>query len=110
MRVLFVCTAAEYRSRTAKDLFADKFDTKSAGVEAFDKKNQLNKKFLEWADLIFVMEEFHKDYIKRFFPKQYEKKRVIVLGIPDIYDYNDPELIKLLQEKCSSFLFNNVVS
>ncbi len=104
MKLLFVCTAGEYRSRTAKDLFSKEYDTRNAGIRALDENNQLSKDDLDWADTVFCMEEKHRRHIKEFFPKQYMKNKIIVLSIPDIYRYNQPELVKLLEERVKEWM------
>lgn len=56
---------------------------------------------LGWADLVFVMETKHRDYLRRKFPESLFGKRLICLRIPDEYEYNDPELIDLLKANLS---------
>jgi predicted protein tyrosine phosphatase len=96
-KLLFVCTENVYRSRTAEELFKDdpRFEVKSAGISA-SAERQLTKEMLEWADYVFVMEKRHRNIIHKLFPEIYEKKRIICLYIDDIYDYMDPELVKIL--------------
>ena len=60
MKVLFVCSQGENRSRTAKELFSKKYNTKSAGLFALVKENRVNKYVLDWADLIIVMGEWQE--------------------------------------------------
>ncbi len=96
MKVLFICNQNQNRSKTAEEIFRKKFKTKSAGL--FNEK-PVTKKQLEWADLIIVMEDFQRQEIAKRFPGQYLKKRILSLNIPDIYSYNDPSLIDLLQSK-----------
>ncbi len=59
---------------------------------------------LEWADVIFTMENYHMMWIKRDFPKQYNKEKIRVLKIPDQYYYDSQELKELLKEKLVIFL------
>ncbi|MCC7574864.1 phosphotyrosine protein phosphatase [Candidatus Woesearchaeota archaeon] len=86
-----------YRSRTAEDLFKDKHETQSAGIYSY--RNQLTKEKLDWADLVIVMEDHQRKFIGENFPKQYLNKKIICLDIKDIYNYDEPKLIKLLKEK-----------
>jgi len=102
MKLLFVCNLGENRSRTAKELFSGKFDTESCG--AYDEKNRMTAELLDWADVIFVMEEHHRSFISRNYPKQYMAKRIINLGVPDSYRYNQPELIGLLKTRINKWL------
>lgn len=96
MKVLFICNQNLNRSKTAEELFKDKFETKSAGL--YNEK-PVTEKQLEWADTVVVMEDEQRSEIAKRFPKQYLKKRVISLNIADVYFYNQPELIDVLELK-----------
>jgi predicted protein tyrosine phosphatase len=45
------------------------------------------------------MEEWQRSHIAEHFPEQYLKKKILVMDIPDIYKYNQPELVELLRKK-----------
>lgn len=96
MKVLFICNQNMHRSKTAEELFKNKFETKSAGLY---NERPVTEKQLEWADAVIVMEDAQRSEIARRFPKAYVKKRVLSLEVPDIYSYNQPELIKILKKK-----------
>lgn len=95
MNILFICNQGQNRSRTAEFLFKDKYETKSAGLF----NNLLTEKQLEWADIVFVMEDFQRGEIGKRFPEEYMKKRIINLDVSDVYYFNQPELISLLKSK-----------
>ena len=59
---------------------------------------------IEWCDRIVVMERVHHSRLKAMFPKELQAKRVIVLGIPDRYDFMDPELVLRLRTQLAPFL------
>jgi predicted protein tyrosine phosphatase len=94
-RILFICNQGEHRSKTAKELFKNKFQTECAGLF----NNILKKEQLEKADLVVVMENFQREEIGKRFPAEYLKKKIILFDIPDYYSYNQPELINLLRKK-----------
>lgn len=101
MNVLFICTANKLRSRTAEDHFTEKYPTvnfMSAGTDLkacmTQRTTPLEEFMLEWADVIYVMENTHKNKIA----KEHLNK-VKVLGISDDYEYNQKELIDLLENK-----------
>lgn len=96
MKVLFVCNQNQNRSKTAENLFKDRFQTKSAGLY---NETPINKKTLSWADTVIVMEDKQRSEIAKRFPKMYMQKRILSLDIPDIYHFNQPELIKILKSK-----------
>ena len=96
MKVLFICNQGKHRSKTAEELFRNRFETRSAGL--FNEK-PVNEKDLIWADVIVVMGEEQRTKISKIFPKQYLQKRIISLDIPDAYSYGQPELINILEHK-----------
>lgn len=96
MKVLFVCNQNKHRSVTAQEIFSDIFETKSAGLY---NGTLINKELMDWADIIYVMDETQRKEIGLRFPKQYLQKKIISLEIPDIYSYNQPELKHILKEK-----------
>ncbi len=101
MKVLFICNQNQNRSKTAEEVFKGKFETKSAGL--YNQK-PVTEGQLGWADVIFVMENEQRQEIAKRFPGAYRQKRILSLDIPDIYQYNQPELIKLLKRKISESL------
>ena len=96
MKVLFICNQNQNRSKTAEDIFKGRFQTKSAGL--YNGK-PVTEKQLSWADIVVVMEEAQRSEIAKRFPKKYMQKRILSLDIPDVYHYNQPELIKILKSK-----------
>ncbi|MBI2146342.1 phosphotyrosine protein phosphatase [Candidatus Woesearchaeota archaeon] len=101
MNILFICNQNQNRSKTAEEIFKDRFNTKSAGL--YNAKPVTEKK-LSWADAIIVMEDVQRSEIAKRFSKQYLLKRILSLDIPDIYHYNQPELIALLKSKMDELL------
>lgn len=104
-RALFICSRNRLRSPTAEQLFAvwPCVESDSAGL-APDAEVPLSAEQLHWAELIFVMERVHQRRLQQRFGAQLKGKRVICLGIPDDYQYMQPELVELLQHKVGSYL------
>lgn len=96
MKLLFICNQNKNRSKTAEEIFRDRFETKSAGIYS---ETTVTKAQINWADVIIVMEDAQRSEIAKRFPKQYIQKHILCLDIPDVYHYNQPELIKLLNSK-----------
>ncbi|MBI4148976.1 phosphotyrosine protein phosphatase [Candidatus Woesearchaeota archaeon] len=96
MNLLFICNQNQNRSKTAAKLFRDTFSTQSAGL--YNDKPVMEGQ-IAWADTIIVMEDAQRSEIAKRFPKQYLRKRILSLDIPDIYHYNQPELIEALRLK-----------
>ncbi len=99
MKILFICNQNQNRSKTAEEIFKGIFKTKSAGLY---NARPVTEKQLSWADTIVVMEEEQRAEIARRFPKHYMQKRILSLDIPDVYHYNEPELVEALKSKVSS--------
>lgn len=101
MKVLFICNQNMHRSKTAEELFKNKFEAKSAGL--YNEK-PVTEKQLEWADTVIVMEDVQRSELAKRFPKAYIRKRILSLDIPDIYSYNQPELVEALKRKMKGLL------
>lgn len=104
-RLLFVCSQNRLRSPTAEAVFADYpgVEVDSAGLNN-DAEVRLSDEQLEWADVVIVMERAQRERLNRKYGHALKGKRVVVLGIPDEYDYMDPVLVQLLKRECSPYL------
>jgi predicted protein tyrosine phosphatase len=102
IHLLFICSRNKWRSRTAEELYRHfpGYVAKSAGTEP-GVRQRVTENLLGWADLIFVMEARHRDYLRDKFPEAVAGKRVVNLRISDDYAYNDPDLIDLLKANLS---------
>jgi len=107
MNLLFICSRNQWRSRTAETIFKNRsgFEVKSAGTSK-TARIRISQKLIEWADLIFVMENKHKKRVSEYFPNLVNYKEIIVLDIPDDFKYMDEELIKNLEDSVSFYLNN----
>lgn len=97
---LFVCSQNKLRSPTAEHLFAELpgIATASAGTNN-DAANPLIGKPVVWADFIFVMERQHRTMLQKKHKAALKDKRLIMLDIPDEYEFMDPALVQLLRAK-----------
>ncbi|HUW48974.1 MAG TPA: phosphotyrosine protein phosphatase [Patescibacteria group bacterium] len=102
-RVLFVCSGNIDRSPTAEALLREKegFEVKSAGTWA-GARTAVSKELIDWADMIFVMEEHHKEALIRI--DQNAEAKIIVLDVDDHYLKGDPELMRILKGRLSEYL------
>lgn len=98
--ILFVCSQNKLRSPTAEQIFStyNGIEVSSAGTNN-DAENPLDIEQIEWADIIIVMEQAHRNKIQKRFHSELKSKHIIVLGIPDEYEFMDPDLITLLRAK-----------
>ncbi|WP_347278000.1 phosphotyrosine protein phosphatase [Alkalinema sp. FACHB-956] len=102
MNLLFVCSANQLRSPTGEEVFSQ-----YKGIEAIgcgtnrDSATPLSGDLIEWADIIFVMEPYHRNQVSKKFKSLLKGKKLVCLDIPDHYQRMDPALIRLLESKVS---------
>ena len=102
---LFVCSQNRLRSPTAEQIFADipGINTLSAGTNR-DAEEPLTDELVAWADYIFVMERTHRNKVQKKHRSALKDKRLIVLDIPDEYEFMEPSLMKLLEAEMQRWL------
>lgn len=76
---------------------------KSAGTEP-SAKTRISAKDILWADIIFVMEQKHKQRLWERFPQELKRKQLIILDIEDDYEYMDEELVEMIQLSVDPYL------
>lgn len=104
--LLFICSGNVNRSPTAESLFLNSkfYEAKSAGTDP-NAVARVTQDLIDWADLVFVMsekEDGHLTFVENNF--SVNSKLVCDLDIPDSYDRDDPELIRLLGKKIEEFM------
>jgi predicted protein tyrosine phosphatase len=109
-RLLFICSRNKLRSPTAEVVFSryEGIEAISAGTNN-DAETPLSGDLIDWADIVFVMEKAHRNRVTQKFKPLLRDKRVIVLSIPDDYDFMDPELVRLLELKVTGHLRRELV-
>lgn len=103
--LLFVCSENRLRSPTAEAVFSDYpgINAISAGTNS-DAETTVTGDLIEWADIVFVMENAHKSKITKKFKVLLKDKRLVCLDIPDNYSFMQPELVKLLEAKVARYI------
>jgi predicted protein tyrosine phosphatase len=97
MNVLFVCSMARLRSKTAYSLaLGSHIEKDYCGTDA-DADRPVTKSMVEWADKIICMESCHKSKLRRKYRGYSHKMQV--WDIPDEYEYSDDVLIMLIRRK-----------
>jgi predicted protein tyrosine phosphatase len=103
LNVLFICGRNQWRSPTAARVFAHRegLQVRAAGLSPKSPR-VVTRNDLEWADIVFIMEQEHRarlrDRVGRF------DCELHVLDIPDEYAFMDTELIALLEERVEVYL------
>lgn len=105
MELLFLCSRNKRRSLTAERLFDRRDGNRaySAGTET-GARVKVTPGMLSRADIIFCMEKKHLRYIRDKYSDIIGWKRVVVLNIPDEYEFMDDELADLLESGVSEYL------
>ena len=105
MRLLFLCSRNQWRSPTAEKVYQNdpRFEVRSAGLSA-SARCRVSEKLLRWADRVLVMEHEHKQRLREQFPEVVRDLRVEVLDIPDDYEFMNPELVAMIQERVEPLL------
>jgi len=105
MNILFVCSRNKRRSLTAERIYKNnsEFNVRSAGTEP-SARIKLTAKLIDWSDVIFVMEKNHKQRITENFRELSNEKNIVILDIPDEYEYMDEELIEMIKISVDNYL------
>lgn len=105
MNILFVCSRNQWRSPTGEAIYSrvDGVNARSAGTAA-SAKTKVNEKHIAWADLICAMEHHHKKRLQQDFSTLLQSKEILVLDIPDEYEYMDEELIAIIRTSVDAYL------
>lgn len=95
----------QWRSPTAEQLYArdTRISVRSRGTSQKAQRT-LTQADLGWADVIFAMEDCHRQRIEQQFPSQRTCGNIYVLDIPDEYRFMDPELVECIRDSVESFL------
>jgi protein-tyrosine phosphatase len=100
IRALFLCHYNRKRSATAERVFGKDpaLEVLSAGTSD-EAMVQVNERMLEWADVVFVMDNEQVEALGKMFPDHPVLPEVICLNIQDAYHFLDPELVAILEER-----------
>lgn len=98
--VLFVGDRREQRCQTAAQLFTGtpgiKVDFACLGSSA---RHPLSEENLDWAHVIFVMDEETRRRLEKRFEEPLRRKQVINLGLPAELEHLDLRLVEMLRSR-----------
>ena len=105
MHILFVCSENRLRSPTAAAVFSEYegVEAISAGTNT-DCETPVSGDLIEWADVVLVMENSHRNKIAKKFRHLLKDKKLAVLNIPDDFDFMDPVLIRILKNRVPQYV------
>ena len=97
-KLLFICSRNQWRSPTGEKVYSLKgMSARSAGTSP-NAKRTVSVNDIRWATHIFVMEKKHKQRLLAKFARLVEYKKIIVLDIPDDYQFMQPELVEIFED------------
>lgn len=105
-RVLFVCSAGMLRSATAAKVGNSMgFNTRACGSENYA-LIPLSVNLISWADVIYFVNSYNFVSAKHTFFEDYDTKSMLddkstVWDIEDIYNYDDPQLVRIITKLLS---------
>jgi predicted protein tyrosine phosphatase len=105
MRILFVCSENRLRSPTAAAVFSEYegVEAISAGTNA-DCETPVSGDLIEWADVVLVMENSHRNKVAKKLRPLLKDKKLAVLNIPDDFDFMDPVLVRILRNRVPQYV------
>ncbi len=100
-RVLCVCSAGLLRSPTAANVLHQEhgFNTRAAGIAVEYALIPVDEALIAWADEIVWVEQAVYDKGWHEWSDMIKHKRNVVLAIPDMYEWNHPELRALIKKQ-----------
>jgi len=100
-KVLTVCSAGLLRSPTIAWYLhtVSDYNCRAAGMHDYALV-PVDDVLIEWADIIICADADKLELLGNKYADKLENKTVYNFNIPDIYEYRNPELVKLIQEQC----------
>lgn len=103
-KVVFICSMGILRSATGARIYANKYNTRTAGTWFDEALIPLTERLVVWADqLVFVNDYNYRQALRHFEDDEglvlTIKAKAVVLDIPDTYEHMHPELIKAFEEQ-----------
>lgn len=100
-KVLTVCSAGLLRSATLQNMLIREYgyNVRNCGTVESYALIPISEALIKWADeIVFVNEENYRDVYNDL--KQFKLlDKCYVLDIPDMYNFNDPELVRICKEQ-----------
>jgi len=101
--LLFICSKNQWRSLAAELLFKNHSSHHARSAGTSDKARiRVSQKLIDWSDVLLFMERKHMDIVKRRF--HLDNQATVILDIEDNYQFNDPDLVEILEISLSEYL------
>ena len=100
-RVLCICSGGLLRSPTTAWVLANdpfNYNTRSAGIDSHHALTLVDDVIVEWADIIVVMNKTQKHQLLEAYDLKNADKLIVVMNLPDRFQYRDPELVQKIKD------------
>lgn len=103
-KVLTVCSAGLLRSATLQNILIREYNynVRNCGTYEDWALVPISEALILWADEIVFVNQENYDFVKFTLERLSCLEKCIILDIPDIYNFNDPELINICKEQYDS--------
>ena len=108
-KVLTVCSAGLSRSATLQNFLIRKYGYNVRNCGTFESYAliPISEALIAWADEIVFVNEENFNMVKHDLEVMYALNKCYVLDIPDIYSFNDPDLIAICEKQYEDRVLNN---
>lgn len=104
-KVLTVCSAGILRSATLQNFLIKNYgyNVRNCGTESSYALIPISEALVLWADeIVFVNRDNYMDVKINLEELNISKDKIFVLDIPDIYSFNHPSLLAIIEEQYKS--------
>lgn len=108
-KVLTVCSAGLLRSATLQNFLIRKYgyNVRNCGTVESYALIPISEALVSWADEIVFVNEENFNMVKHDLEVMHALNKCYVLDIPDIYSFNDPDLIAICEKQYEDRVLNN---
>lgn len=100
-KVLCVCSAGLLRSATLQNFLIKEYgyNVRNCGTDEHHALIPISEALVTWADEIVFVNEENYFAVKHHMENMNLEDKVKILDIPDMYNFNDPELLKIIKQQ-----------
>ena len=101
-KVLCVCSAGLLRSATLQNFLIKEYgyNVRNCGTDQSHALIPISEALCKWADeIVFVEDHNYRDVKNDLEEIGIDSTKIKVLDIPDIYGFNEPELVEIIRQQ-----------
>ena len=110
-KVLCVCSAGLLRSATLQNMLIKEYgyNVRNCGTEESYALIPISEALLLWAnEIVFVNKSNYRSVAWDLAEMKIPEDKIFVLSIPDIYNFNDPELVEICKQQYKEIVLKEV--